>query len=81
MRKFMQFGLPAALLLGFIGISQATPLSASGALAASAEQAMADQGATQVRWRGRVRHSGWNRGHHYGWAPRRHHHRRMMYYR
>ena len=50
---------------------QATPLSATGAMAMNgvADQSMPDQGVTKPRWH--QRHYGWSRGYHYGW---RHHH-------
>ena len=70
----------AALLAGTLaGGGQATPLSATGAVATSrvADQAKPDQGVIKARWH--RRHYGWSRGYHYGW--RHHYSRRYGNYR
>jgi hypothetical protein len=77
MRTRLLLALTGAALFGLSTISQAAPLSATGALAgapttAAIDEALGDQGATQVHWRGRGRHYGWYRGHHYGWRHRHH---------
>ncbi len=67
MRKLMVFSAAVLLAGTLAGGVQATPLSATGAVAASgvADQAMPHQGLIKARWY--RRHYGWSRGYHYGW--------------
>jgi hypothetical protein len=68
MRTGTLFALCGAAMLAFVSVSQASPLAASGATNVAIQNAMADEGITQVRHRRHYRH--WNRGHHYGWRHR-----------
>jgi hypothetical protein len=74
MRKSLTAGVTGFLVVVFAGSVQATPLSASGALATGAaiQQSLPDDGVTKVRYH-HWRHYGWYRGGHYGWYrwPRR----------
>jgi len=64
-------------LLTFTSTPQASPLAASGGLAAAAaETAMVEQVRHHARHHRHWRHYGWRRGHHYGWRHRHHPHRR-----
>jgi hypothetical protein len=68
MHKFITLGA-AAVLVGVIGSSQATPLStATGSANLSVERTMPSEGVTKAWYHGR--HYGWYRGHHYGWRHR-----------
>ena len=70
MRKLLTAGVTAFLVVVFAGSVQATPLSASGALANSGaiQQSLPDDGVTKVRYHHHHwRHYGWYRGRHYGW--------------
>jgi hypothetical protein len=68
MRKSLTAGVTAVLVVVFAGSVQATPLSASGALATSGaiQQSLPDDGVTKVRYHHHWRHYGWYRGLHYG---------------
>src|ERR1700730_18957341 len=70
MRKLIVFSAAALLAGALAGGAQATPLSATGAMAMSgvADQSMSGPGVIKARWH--RRHYGWSRGYHYG---RRHH--------
>ena len=77
MRKLVLFSATALLAGALAGSVQATPLSATGAMARGvADQAMPGQGVVKARWH--QRHYGWRRGYHYGW---RHHYSRRYAYR
>ena len=69
MRKLLTAGVTAFLAVVFAGSVQATPLSASGALATSGaiQQSLPDDGVTKVSYHRHWRHYGWYRGRHYGW--------------
>ena len=69
MRKLLTAGVTALLVGGFAGSVQATPLSASGALATSGalQQSLADDGVTKARYHRHWRHYGWYHRRHYGW--------------
>ena len=65
MRKLMVCSAAALLAGALAGGVQATPLSATGAMAMSgvADQSMPDQGVIKARWH--HRHYGWRRGYHH----------------
>ena len=69
MRKMLTAGVTALLVGVFAGSVQATPLSASGALATSGalQRSLADDGVTKARYHRHWRHYGWYHGRHYGW--------------
>ena len=69
MRKFIVLSEAALLAGALAGGTQATPLSARGALATSSafDQAMPDQGVTKAWYHRGYRHYGSYRGHQYGW--------------
>ena len=83
MRKLLTAGVTALLVGVFAGSVQATPLSASGALATSGalQQSLADDGVTKARYHRHWRHYGWYHRHwrHYGWYHR--HWRHYGWYR
>jgi hypothetical protein len=76
MRKLLTAGVTAFLVVVFAGSVQATPLSASGALATSGaiRQSLPDDGVTKVWYHRHWRHYGWYHHHwrHYGWYRGRH---------
>jgi hypothetical protein len=81
MRTGILFALSGAAMLAFVGVSNAAPLAATSATNVAIQNAMADEGVTQVHYRKRYhRHHRWNRGHHYGWRHRHHHHRHVYGY-
>jgi hypothetical protein len=69
MHKLLTAAVVALFVGVFAGTLQATPLSASGALATSPafQQSLPDAGVTKVFWRHGWYHRGWR---HYGWHHR-----------
>jgi hypothetical protein len=79
MRTGTLVALCGAAMLALVSVSQASPMSASGTANIAIQNAMAEEGITQVRHRRHHRHYGWYRGRHYGWRHRHHHHRAYGY--
>ncbi len=79
MRTGILCALGGAALLATTALSQAAPLSATGA--AALDQALPDARVTQVHYWYHHRHYGWWRGHHYGWYRHRHYYPAYGYYR
>ena len=73
MRTLLTAGVTGLLVVVFAGSVQATPLSASGALATSGaiQRSLPDGGLTKVRYHRHWRHYGWSRGWHWYRWPRR----------
>ena len=73
MRTLLTAGVTGFLVVVFAGSVQATPLSASGALATSGaiQRSLPDGGVTKVRYHRHWRHYGWSRGWHWFRWPRR----------
>jgi hypothetical protein len=72
MRTLLTAGVTGLLVVVSAGSVEATPLSASGALATSGaiQQFLPDGGVTKVRYHRHWRHYGWSRGWHWYRWPR-----------
>ena len=72
MRTLLTAGITGLLVVVFAGSVQATPLSASSALATSAaiQQSLPDGEVTKVRYHYHWRQYGWSRGWHWYRWPR-----------
>jgi hypothetical protein len=81
MRKLL-LSIPVLALGALAGSANAAPLSITGTLATSPaiNEALGDQGATQVRWHHRHYHGYRPRyyGYYYPYHRRHHHHRRVV---